>query len=47
VKKLWGIRHLRWYWHSIRFQMFLNDWRRTTGLASIAQQRDLDWLAAI
>ncbi len=46
MKRLWGVRHLRWLWHSIGLEIHLRRWA-AAGFMPIAQQSDLDHLDRI
>ncbi len=46
MKQIWGIRHLRWFWHSRALNLHLLRWEEA-GFLGVAQQSDLDWLQAI
>ena len=43
MKKLWGIRHVRWLYLSWMFQRYLRR-RQSMGMSWFAQQIDLDFL---
>ncbi len=47
MKRLWGIRHLRWYWHSVRVWRWARQWGRLGIGLGVPNMRDLDHLEAI
>jgi hypothetical protein len=46
VKRWWGIRHLRYWWHTIGLNLHLARWE-AMGFVPVPQQSDLDYLQAI
>ena len=46
MKKLWGIRHIRFFWHNYHFNKHI-DMCRSCGLGFVPQQSDIDYLEAI
>jgi hypothetical protein len=46
VKRWWGIRHLRYWWHVAGLNLHLARWE-AMGFVPIPQQSDLDHLQAI
>lgn len=46
MKTLWGIRHLRWLWHTWRFERYLSECAEM-GLGGLPQPSDLAYLEAI
>jgi hypothetical protein len=46
VKRWWGIRHLRYWWHVAGLNLHLARWE-AMGFVPILQQSDLDYLQAI
>jgi hypothetical protein len=46
VKRWWGIRHLRYWWHVAGLNLHLARWE-AMGFVPVPQQSDLDHLQAI
>lgn len=44
MKKWWGIRHVRWFYLSIRFQMW---WRQMSHLFIAPNESDIRYLDAV
>ena len=44
--RLWGIRHIRYFWHAFWFEQHLATMQRA-GLGSEPQRSDVDHLIAI
>lgn len=43
VKRLWGIRHIRWYYLCVRLNFFLQRWA-SMGFLPVANEHDIKFL---
>tara|TARA_R110000772_G_scaffold252889_2_gene368424 strand:- start:438 stop:593 length:156 start_codon:yes stop_codon:yes gene_type:complete len=46
MKKLWGLRHIRYFYLRYKLNKFLDEWMSVGGLP-IASKADIDYLDAI
>lgn len=46
MKRIWGIRHIRWLWLSWRLAGWV-EFCQKTGLGIAANQNDIDYLDAV
>jgi hypothetical protein len=46
IKKLWGVRHIRWWWMAVRLNLHLARCR-SVGLGFFANEADISYLDAV